>query len=268
MYDCGRAISFNPQNVKAYFRSAKALFALERVEECLDCCKRGLAVDPSNNTFREIAKKANVLGERLAELARLSAIKEKAKIEEATKFNAALQSRKYKMKTLDPENEDENEEIKSLQHPEADLYRMQLFPEGEMSFPVLFLYPEFSQSDMISSFRENDTFYSHFELMFEQAAPWDQAQLYHPQTLDWYFETYTGKYDKKGRELVSCLKNVSAANAPSQGAAHRYAFMTLADVLRHPQHTIVNGVVRIMIFSRSSATFAAAYRKDFQRLHQ
>ena len=268
MYDCGRAITLNPKNVKAYFRSAKALLSLERVEECLDCCEKGLALDPSNIAFCDIAKKAVTVGERLTELARLAAIKEKGKSEEAQKFNDALMKRNYKMKTLNPDDEAEREDISSIQHPEADLYRIHLDTDGELGFPVIFLYPEFNQSDVISSFREQDTFYSHFELMFEIAAPWDQNHIYQPQNLDWYFETYASKYDKKGRELVSALKSVQAGNAPSQDIAHKYAYMTLADILRNPKHTIVNGVVRIIIFSRASSAFAIKYRNQYQCLQQ
>lgn len=51
----------NKMCAKAYYRSALALLALERLDEALDCCDRCLAFDPNNagmNTVRERAVKA------------------------------------------------------------------------------------------------------------------------------------------------------------------------------------------------------------------
>ncbi|KAJ3086626.1 40S ribosomal protein [Quaeritorhiza haematococci] len=42
--DCAEAIKLNPQNVKAWFRSARACLELDKISEALDCCDRGLKV--------------------------------------------------------------------------------------------------------------------------------------------------------------------------------------------------------------------------------
>ena len=47
LYDCSRAIKFNPSNIKAYYRSCKALLSLDRVDEGLDCCVQGSILDPN-----------------------------------------------------------------------------------------------------------------------------------------------------------------------------------------------------------------------------
>lgn len=46
--DCSKALQLNPKSSKAYYRSALALLALERVEEALDCCDRCIQFDPDN----------------------------------------------------------------------------------------------------------------------------------------------------------------------------------------------------------------------------
>jgi tetratricopeptide (TPR) repeat protein len=58
--DCAKCLGLNDKNVKALYRSAKALYALERLTEALDCCDHALAVDPENKAViqeRERCKK-------------------------------------------------------------------------------------------------------------------------------------------------------------------------------------------------------------------
>jgi tetratricopeptide (TPR) repeat protein len=45
LIDCSKALKLNPKNIKAYYRSAKALYALDKIEEAIDCCEHGLAVN-------------------------------------------------------------------------------------------------------------------------------------------------------------------------------------------------------------------------------
>ena len=266
LYDCARAIKMNHKNIKAYFRSAKALLALDKVDEAIDCCQKGLLLDPTNTSLPSIINAAQERGKTLQELIRLQSIKNDAREKEANALKAALEARNYKSIT-EKENDNQEEEY-SIQHPDASTYKITLYPDGELSYPVIFLYPEFNQSDVISCFMENDTFYSHFVAMFEQQAPWDEKHLYHPQTLDWYFETHAERYSKENKELVSCLKTVQVASSPSQTAVHRYAYMTLADVLRSARHTIVNGVVKIIVFSQSSPQFALRFKKEHKRINK
>ena len=47
--DCATAISLDLHCAKAYYRSAQALLALERLEEALDACGRCLSFDPDND---------------------------------------------------------------------------------------------------------------------------------------------------------------------------------------------------------------------------
>ena len=56
--DCSTAISINPRSIKAHYRSAVALLALERFEEALDCCMRCLEFDPSNESARQLLDRA------------------------------------------------------------------------------------------------------------------------------------------------------------------------------------------------------------------
>src|SRR6201999_1882258 len=47
-FDCAAALRLNPSNIKAYYRSASALFALDKVLEALDVASRGIKLDLYN----------------------------------------------------------------------------------------------------------------------------------------------------------------------------------------------------------------------------
>lgn len=256
--DCALAIRCNSKNIKAYFRSIKALIALDRVDEGIDCCRKAIELDPDFETFHMDLKRLQDRKRRLEEIAAVV----KRKVEETEKtaniIKDALVERNYRSV--------ETGSTESLQHPDAAPYRIE-FVEGELCFPVVFLYPEFNQSDVISSFGESDTFCHYFEQMFSSRSPWDGNHLYQPQNLDWYFETHTEKYAKESRKLVSVLRSVSASGSPSQDLAQRYVFLTLGDVLRSNQFTIVNGVVTFILFSRNSSDFSAKYRAEFLKIN-
>lgn len=53
----------NPKSSKAYYRSASALIALERLEEALDCCDRCLAFDAENTGVKALRERALKLKE-------------------------------------------------------------------------------------------------------------------------------------------------------------------------------------------------------------
>jgi tetratricopeptide (TPR) repeat protein len=56
--DCSKCLKINPTNIKALYRSAKALFALDKLVETIDCCDHALTVDPNNNAVKDIREKA------------------------------------------------------------------------------------------------------------------------------------------------------------------------------------------------------------------
>lgn len=266
LYDCSKALTFNPNNIKAYYRSVKALLALDKMEEGIDCCQRGLRLDPTNLNFKNDLIRLEKRSVQLEQLSILAGIKREASEKKALGLATAKSSRQYRFYDHIPNEEEDDEKHVPVQHPDAAPYRIQLLQDGELTFPVIFLYPESNQSDVIEEFRETDTFYSHFTEMFAANAAWDPQHLYHVDTLDWYFETHVEKYAKVGQELVSCLKSVEASNAPSQNAAHKYVYLTLGDMLRNDKCTIIDGIVQIIVLSRTSSEFSLKYRKEYRKL--
>ncbi len=54
--DCAGALRLNPSNVKALYRSARALLALEKLADADDACVRGLKIDENNAALAALAK--------------------------------------------------------------------------------------------------------------------------------------------------------------------------------------------------------------------
>ncbi|KAB0402533.1 hypothetical protein E2I00_002566, partial [Balaenoptera physalus] len=66
--------------------------------------------------------------------------------------------------------------------------RLSVDDGGRLSWPVLFLYPEYAQSDFISAFHEDSRFIDHLMVMFGETPSWDLEQKYCPDNLEVYFE--------------------------------------------------------------------------------
>ncbi|KAF3918736.1 hypothetical protein AA313_de0209997 [Arthrobotrys entomopaga] len=69
-FDCSDALKINPKNIKAWYRSARACLALDRLPEAEDCVQRGLAIDPDNASLKAIQVKINSRRQDLAKLRR------------------------------------------------------------------------------------------------------------------------------------------------------------------------------------------------------
>ncbi|KAI8906689.1 hypothetical protein EDD86DRAFT_192751 [Gorgonomyces haynaldii] len=249
--DCAKAIELNQKNVKAYFRSIKALYALDKLVEAVDCCQIALQLDPDNKDLQEelerIKKRQAVLKE--LEDKRQKQEQEREKREQALHDHFVKQGYKLPVDTEAP-----------FEHPSAPSAEMVLTKDG-LTLPVLFMYPEYQQSDFIHAFHENDTFYSHLELMFSEQPMWDLKQEYHPQTLEILFETQQTPTRKP--KLVSLIRSIPARSAPSQSAAHRYVYQTLGDVLVNPEYRILNNVCTFIVLVRDS-DFAKEFKVKYR----
>lgn len=80
-------------------------------------------------------------------------------------------------------------ELDGISSQEATKARVYMDEQEVLHWPVLFLYPEHSQTDFISAFCENSSFMDHLAVMFgEELPPWDSERKYQPQNLQLFFE--------------------------------------------------------------------------------
>jgi len=225
--DCGSALRINPKNVKAFYRSSRALLSLDRIPEADDACARGLAIDPENKSLKAVAqdiikRNAQVAARKKAEMER-----EQKRIVEQTTLRAALKARGIRTR-------------QTAQPPEMEDARIQLVPDpadptSTLTFPTVLLYPLALESDFIKSFNETETLGSHLDYILP--VPWDKV-LYTPKGVECYMETVTGGLVKVGRN-VTLLKILASANIE-----------------------VVDEVVRIFVVPKS---MAESWVQDFKR---
>ncbi|KAM5439925.1 HSP70/90 co-chaperone [Microsporum canis] len=189
--NCASTLKLNPKNVKAFYRSAAALLALDKVAEADDACARGLHLDKLNQPLQALSRK---IVTRKAELEKIAARKREER-ERAEKIrvtlSTALAAREISVR-------------ETAQPPDMEDAAMKLSPdplsaESTLVFPCVLLYPMHAQSDFIKEFAETDTIAQHLEYIFP--LPWDQRGEYTIGSVDCYMETVTGGMIKPGKKV-------------------------------------------------------------------
>ncbi|KAE8447793.1 hypothetical protein EG329_010187 [Mollisiaceae sp. DMI_Dod_QoI] len=199
--DCGSALRINPKNVKAYYRSAKALLKLDKILEADDACARGLAVDPENKALRGVANEIIKKNEEVERRRKKEAERENRRRLEEVTLRAALQARGIKTRKTSQPPEMEDATIELVPDP--------IDPQSSVSFPAVLLYPLHLESDFIKSFNETQSVGEHLNYILP--LPWDKQGLYTMKNVECYMETVAGGLIKVGKK-VSLLKVLTSGN--------------------------------------------------------
>ncbi|KAF9870369.1 tpr repeat protein [Colletotrichum karsti] len=199
--DCGLALRLNPGNVKAYYRSSRALLRAGRIAEADDACARGLALDPENNALRAVARDIVKAAEAADAKAKREAERVAGEKRRAALLKAALAARTIRTR-------------ETAQPPEMEDARMKLVPDEDdpassLSFPAVFLYPVHLESDFIKAFSERECLADH--LSYILPTPWDREGEYTVDGVECYMETVKGGLVKVGKKAV-LLKVLSGGN--------------------------------------------------------
>ena len=199
--DCATALRYNPKNIKAFFRSSKALLALDKISEASDACNHGLALDPTNAPLKALATN---IEDRAKDLEATQQKKQKqAEYNHKVKLTltAALRARNIRTQTTAQPPEMEDAAIHLAPDPTS--------PTSVVHFPVVILYPLHAQSDFIKAFPETDTIPHHLEYILP--LPWDDKYEYNLTSVDSYMETAKGGLIKVGKNMT-LLKTLSSAD--------------------------------------------------------
>ncbi|KAK5998436.1 Hsp70/Hsp90 co-chaperone cns1 [Cladobotryum mycophilum] len=189
--DCAAAIRLNGKNVKAYYRSARALLAVDRIEEADDVCARGLAIDPDNKPLSGVASEIVKRAAFLDEKRRKEAERQAQKKRRTTLLRAAIVARGIAMRRTEQPPEMEDARVK-LTPDEDD-------PSSELVFPTTLLYPLHLESDFIKAFAETNTLEDH--LSYILPLPWDKESQYTLANVVCYVETKAGGLIKMGKKV-------------------------------------------------------------------
>ncbi|VDC04001.1 unnamed protein product [Peniophora sp. CBMAI 1063] len=206
LHDTAHTLTLNPTNSKAYYRSAQALYALDRLPEALDAATRCLTFDPSNAAMESIRAKVQ---KRIADKEARER-ERRARAAEEEKLNAALRERNIYPEKL--------EEGRSISHD----YRVRWDDEDPDSLiiPVFFLYPQHAITDAIPSFAEHTPFTLHLQSMFPPSAPppaWDEKGEYTADGLVVYAVTRRKRVLKVGRRMSLADVCRSAGGSGKEG---------------------------------------------------
>ncbi|AEO70780.1 9b3efc1f-d56e-47c3-85fd-39035d5cf31d [Thermothielavioides terrestris] len=189
--DCAAALRLNPRNIKALYRSARALLAVSRLPEARDACARGLELDPSNKPLQtlsgEISKAAEADAARAAREAELASQARRR----AALLKAALAARGIRTRATGRPPDMEDARV-ALAPDDLD-------PASALVFPTLLLYPCHLESDFIKAFSERECLDQHFGYVFP--LPWDRAGEYSAAGVECYVESVSGGLVKVGRKV-------------------------------------------------------------------
>ncbi|KAK8051340.1 hypothetical protein PG993_002725 [Apiospora rasikravindrae] len=199
--DCAGALRLNPRNVKAFYRSARALLAVDRIAEADDACARGLALDEKNTALQAVARDIIKRNELVAAKQRKEDERIAREKRREVLLKAALAARNITTRTTEKPPEMEDAKIQLVPDPDD--------PRSAVSFPALLLYPADYETDFIKAFNETETLADHLGYVFP--LPWDQKGEYTLANVECYMDTVSGGIIKVGKK-VSLLKVLSSNN--------------------------------------------------------
>ncbi|XP_077054828.1 tetratricopeptide repeat protein 4 [Siphateles boraxobius] len=204
--DATAAKKLKPDHIKAIIRGAQCSMELRNYSGVLQWCNEGFKLFPTDKKLLELRTTADKLKREADKDARKAKVKAKKELNEKKALLAAIKERGIKLlktelsrqRGSDSEDDDGNGgasraladlELDGMGSQEATGACVFMDEQGVLHWPVLFLYPEHSQTDFVSAFCENSSFMDHLAVMFgEELPPWDTERKYQPQNLQLFFE--------------------------------------------------------------------------------
>eukprot|EP00160_Parvularia_atlantis_P020080 Unigene8164_Nuclearia_a/m.25045 Unigene8164_Nuclearia_a/g.25045 ORF Unigene8164_Nuclearia_a/g.25045 Unigene8164_Nuclearia_a/m.25045 type:complete len:380 (+) Unigene8164_Nuclearia_a:60-1199(+) len=229
--DCADALAIEPGSAKAHFRLARAHAALGQHNAALEACDVGLRHQSHNDALRAERERILQLIARRQEDERARQAAADLRAQEQRRLDDAIAAAGVRLVT---------QTATSLAVPEASLgeHKVHLDASGRLHWPMMLLYPEHQQTDIIGDFAQDDTFADHLAVVFEYAAdtdegralappPWDAQRQYKPASLEVFFEVKR------------------ADGSPALSRVGQQA--TLGRVLAHPQYVVVDRVPAFIV---------------------
>ncbi|KEF60322.1 uncharacterized protein A1O9_01882 [Exophiala aquamarina CBS 119918] len=217
--DSAAALRLNPNNIKAHFRSASALFALDKVLEALDVASRAIKLDANNAALAKLLGKIRERAKAKEAHDRRREAEHQRRRQEQSVLAAVLKAKKIQARG--------NKNSPNLEDVSIRLSPDPLSPTSLLEFPVMLLYPMHNQSDLIKAWAEKTAITDH--LSYILPLPWDTKNQYKLATVECYMDTISGGLMKVGKKL------------------------TLLEALSNGKTEVVDGLVRIFVVPVSLA---------------
>lgn len=213
-------MGFNPNNIKAWYRLAKAQQMLQNWEEAGNAIESGLAVDKDN---KELIQLQNLLGEKVRKARLHRQQRERARAERNSRIKEVWRYCKEEKVALgrlplvatvkDDEDDGDGDAMEHRWHhhyPHTGQLPRRRSDDDVWTWPVLFVYPSHRQSDFIEQFGEDELIAIRMAQMFpedetysghgETDIAWDFNNEFRCSNLVVYFEVHCMDDDGDGSE--------------------------------------------------------------------
>ncbi len=240
--DCSAALRLNAANTKAWFRSAKALLALDKTDEAQAACAGGLAADPANKPLHklsaDVAARAAVVAERKRrEGARLA--RESRRV---LRLRAVLRARGVRTRSTAQPPEMEDAAVRLEPADDGSVVDLDL-AQHTLVFPTVFLYPLTLQSDFVKALDETESLGDH--LAYILPPPWAASS------------SSSSSSDYASAAAVDCYMETAAGGLVRVGKK-----MALGQILAQAGVEVVDDVVRVFVVPRGAQ--AEAWVREFK----
>ncbi|NXW76582.1 TTC4 protein, partial [Hirundo rustica] len=245
--DVIQAKKLKPTHLKAIIRGALCHLELQNFSEAVAWCDEGLQIDSKEKKLVEMRAKADklkvnieaawrlqlklILGPSLGTLTDFS-----TRCRGRAVMGADLLCERNIKLVLEPSDEEEEVSaglaeisLDGFHSDSATGAKVHLDADGNLSWPVLFLYPEHEQTDFTVAFHENSRFIDHLMVMFAELPPWDLGKKYLPNNLELYFE------DEEREEMYEVNPD-----------------HTLLQMLQHERYFVKAGTPTVLVFAKRS----------------
>jgi tetratricopeptide (TPR) repeat protein len=241
--DCVYATKLKPDHLKAVKRGAFCLQSLKRHDDCVAWTTKAIELDPNDEEMKEMLIKEKAEAKDAERNNRREAVRKKKQSKDDAKLVKALKSRNITLQgcNLKSANVDDEDQVSAVVEtlkrslPTTLQKRVRFSPEDGQTlvWPVLFMYPEYGETDLIEEFEEAGQHFSdHLQAMFGHGIErpvWDIQNKYVPERLKIYFEDRLTDPDKVA--LVP-LQDINC---------------TLGQVLSDPRFEVIDGVPTFIV---------------------
>lgn len=195
--DCKKALQIDSKNVKACYRSGKALYLVERYDEAREVINYGLKLDEGNTTLKQLAEEVD---KKIHAIAKAKEMKEKEKQEKILK--QTLLANAVKLRHI---------KIIKLSKPAALLEDAKLRLEddkdfeSQLIFPAMILYPSVDEFDFIAEISELTTPFEILSMLLERPKEWfedPKHKNFNIKSLNCFMETESGGLIKVGKNVA------------------------------------------------------------------
>ncbi|KAF6259158.1 hypothetical protein COO60DRAFT_1622080 [Scenedesmus sp. NREL 46B-D3] len=261
LQDSQSAMQLDPASIKAAFRAARAALKLGEWDVCAQLLQLGLSLEPGAQELQQIQQELAASRKQHEDQQAAQAAAYEAALAPARRLAAALVLKGYRC---------------TLPEVHVGAKKPYVDSDGAMHWPVMLVFPETGQQDVIEDWHEHDLVAEHLDVMFGPDMPpleWDADQEYSRQRVQLYYLSNAGQ-PLKQNQLVDALHGQWPDPDPQagpkrygEGASHWVAVdeaLSLRQVLLQPGH-VVPGVPLFWVLARDTDYQARFLAEELRR---